>query len=284
MGAIPARAFDDDDDAQTEKRSVPPPVPKSAKKKQRKSGWGFAMFLLVLLLLAIAAALGFYYLVHQPLVVEGAESSARASELEGEVGRLEERLGAIEAQLAEVTAERDRLRGEHGQLEATVREREAQIAALEAAQRDLEARFGSEIADGSVHITGGGGRLSVGLSDRILFPSGSATLSEQGKALLRRVAESLRTIEGRIIQVEGHTDALQPSRALAEQFPTNWELSAARATNVVRFLEECEISGDRLVASGFSQYRPAANNRTETGRRRNRRIELNLLPAPARAP
>ena len=278
MGAMPARAYDEE--TKTEPRSVPPPVPRRTKREKR-SGWGFAMFLLILLLLAVAAALGFYYLVHQPLVVEGAQSSARAGELEREVGRLEERLSTIEAQLAEATAERDRLRGEHGELVTTVREREAQIAALEAAQRELEGRLGSEIADGSVHITGGGGRLSVGLSDRILFASGSATLSEPGKALLRRVSESLRTLEGRLIQVEGHTDSLAPSRALSEQFPTNWELSAARATNVVRFLgEECGISGDRLIASGFSQFRPAGNNRTEVGRRRNRRIELNLLPAP----
>jgi chemotaxis protein MotB len=164
-----------------------------------------------------------------------------------------------------------------------VQEREAQIAALEAATRQLQERFGAEIADGSVRIRGGGGRLSVGLSDRILFASGQAELSEQGKNILRRVAQSLANVEGRVIQVEGHTDSMQPSRALQERFPTNWELSAARATNVVRFLsEECDIPGEKLVASAISAFRPAASNRTETGRRRNRRIELELVPMRAR--
>jgi chemotaxis protein MotB len=86
-----------------------------------------------------------------------------------------------------------------------------------------------------------------------------------------------------VIHVEGHTDGVNPSPALRERFPTNWELSAARAINVVRFLQtQGNIPGPRLVASGFSEFRPAASNRTEVGRRRNRRIELNLIAAPRR--
>jgi chemotaxis protein MotB len=66
---------------------------------------------------------------------------------------------------------------------------------------------------------------------------------------------------------------------LRERYPTNWELSAARATNVVRHLQEkARLPGERLVASGFAQYRPAASNRSQAGRRQNRRIEIVLVP------
>jgi chemotaxis protein MotB len=68
------------------------------------------------------------------------------------------------------------------------------------------------------------------------------------------------------------------SPTVLEHFPTNWELSTARATNVVRFLEtEGGIPGDQLVAAGFASYRPAASNQSEAGRRRNRRIEMILF-------
>lgn len=254
-------------------------------KQGRRGGWRFAMFLLVLFLLAAGAAAGFYFLIHEPLAREADAAGERVAQLEREAGRGEARLEALAAERQSAVAESERLRGEHAELRAAVEEREAQIAALEEAQREIQERFGAEIASGNLHVTGGEGRLSLGLSDRILFGSGEAELSDQGKALLERMADSLRDIEGRIIQVEGHTDAMRPSAALQERFPTNWELSAARATNVVRFLsEECNIPGDRLVASAFSRYKPAASNRSATGRQRNRRIELNLLPEPLPAP
>jgi chemotaxis protein MotB len=68
------------------------------------------------------------------------------------------------------------------------------------------------------------------------------------------------------------------SPGVREHYATNWELSTARATNVVRFLEEkCGIPGRRLVAAGYAQHRPVADNATEDGKRRNRRIEIALL-------
>ena len=82
------------------------------------------------------------------------------------------------------------------------------------------------------------------------------------------------------IELGGHTDN-QPikSEEVLAKFPSNWELSTARATTVVRFLEEtCEIPGERLVAAGFSQFRPVAKNSKPKGRAKNRRIEIALLP------
>jgi chemotaxis protein MotB len=130
-----------------------------------------------------------------------------------------------------------------------------------------------------VTIEGGGGRLAVRLTDQVLFPSGSAELSERGRALLTRVAATLRSIEDRNIVVEGHTDSTPLTGDSLARWGSNWELSTARATHVVRFLSEsCEVPGDHLIASGRAAFEPLGDNETPRGRRLNRRIELTLVP------
>jgi chemotaxis protein MotB len=93
----------------------------------------------------------------------------------------------------------------------------------------------------------------------------------------------LKKAEGRQIEVQGHTDNVPIAGALAKKFPTNWELSAARATNVARLLhDEAKIDPKRLTATAFSEFAPRAPNDTPEGRRKNRRIEI-LLGPPAAA-
>jgi chemotaxis protein MotB len=83
------------------------------------------------------------------------------------------------------------------------------------------------------------------------------------------------------VEVQGHTDNVPITGALAKRFPTNWELSAARATNVVRFLQEqAKLDPTRLSASGYAEFRPKGPNDTAAGRRQNRRIEIVLVPVP----
>jgi chemotaxis protein MotB len=145
--------------------------------------------------------------------------------------------------------------------------------------------MGEEIRRGDILIQNENGELKVKLADQILFASGEAELSPRGQAVLRRVAETLASLEDHVIEVSGHTDALPLSDRIKERFATNWELSTARATHVVRFLEdECAIPGDRLAATGYSHFRPVADNASASGRRRNRRIELTLRPRAGQAP
>ena len=119
----------------------------------------------------------------------------------------------------------------------------------------------------------------VDLVDKLLFEQGQAEINETGKRVLVQVADTFRKLEDKIIQVGGHTDSVPISEKLVQIFPTNWELSTTRATNVVRFLQdECKLPGERLIAAGFSQYRPVSSNKTSSGRKRNRRIEVTLLP------
>jgi chemotaxis protein MotB len=86
-------------------------------------------------------------------------------------------------------------------------------------------------------------------------------------------------VKDRAINVEGHTDDVPIGPELARRYPTNWELSAARATNVARYLQEkIGIDPSLLSATGYGEYHPVASNEDEEGRTRNRRIEIVLVP------
>jgi chemotaxis protein MotB len=154
-----------------------------------------------------------------------------------------------------------------------------EIDRLKATYDTLMADMKAEIEQGQVTITKLADRLSVSMVDRILFPSGEAEITPAGVKVLQRVGNVLKTAEKKVIRVEGHTDNVSISDRLAEKFPTNWELSTARASNVVRFLQEnVGIDPVRLEAVGLSEFHPVAGNATVQGRSRNRRIEIALLP------
>jgi chemotaxis protein MotB len=121
--------------------------------------------------------------------------------------------------------------------------------------------------------------------DEVLFDSGEADLKPEGIAILKKIGGVLKKTEGRTIEVQGHTDNVPIRGALAQRFPTNWELSAARATNVVRFLQdEAGVAPTGLSAAARSEYQPRASNDTEEGRRQNRRIEILLGPEGSASP
>jgi chemotaxis protein MotB len=137
----------------------------------------------------------------------------------------------------------------------------------------------AEIKKGDIQVTHVGGKIQLALVDKILFSSGEAVISKEGEKVLERVGQVLAPVKDKLIQVSGHTDDSPPGDKLRSQFPTNWELSVARATNVVRFLEEkAGVPGGRLVATGHGQHRPVATNINASGRARNRRIEILLMP------
>jgi chemotaxis protein MotB len=114
----------------------------------------------------------------------------------------------------------------------------------------------------------------IRFEDRVLFPSGSAGLGGEGSVVLSRVAAVLGIVDN-LVDVEGHTDSV-PTRGT--EWPTNWELSADRATTVVRhFIEVDGLPAPRMVASGHADTRPRASNGSEDGRRQNRRVEVVVL-------
>jgi chemotaxis protein MotB len=122
--------------------------------------------------------------------------------------------------------------------------------------------------------------LKVIFIDKILFDSGSVEINEKGKKILLVVADSIRAYKDQNLLVEGHTDNTRLGPTLKERFPSNWELSTARAAAVVRFLqEEGRLQPEKLSARGYSYYRPVASNQTKEGRHQNRRIEIILGPS-----
>lgn len=179
----------------------------------------------------------------------------------------------VEEQRAAIAAELE------ARIAAVSQEKEDEIARLKGTYDELMLSMQQEIEDGQVTITQLADRLSVSMIDKILFPSGEANITPEGLKVLERVGKILKNTQGKMIRVEGHTDNVPIHPNLQEKFPTNWELSTTRATNVVRFLQEkVGIKGNRLHAVGMSEYHPVASNATSAGRSQNRRIEIILLP------
>jgi len=162
---------------------------------------------------------------------------------------------------------------------AISQEKEDEIVRMKSTYDELVASMQKEIEEGQITITQLADRLSVSMVDKILFPSGEAEITLEGIEVLERVGNVLKNTQNQMIRVEGHTDNVPIHPNLQDKFPTNWELSTARATNVVRFLQEkVGIKGVRLQAIGMSEYHPVVSNETKAGRSQNRRIEINLLP------
>jgi chemotaxis protein MotB len=158
-------------------------------------------------------------------------------------------------------------------------EKENEIAQLKGTYAELAANLKKEIEQGQIKIVQLSDRLSVIMVDKILFPSGESEITPEGLKVLDRIGNVLKNAKNKIIRVEGHTDNVQIDKRLQKKYPTNWELSTARATNVVRFLQEnIGIEGELLQPIGMSEYHPVASNETSDGRSQNRRIEIALLP------
>jgi chemotaxis protein MotB len=117
--------------------------------------------------------------------------------------------------------------------------------------------------------------MVVELAESILFDSGRADLKQDGQVALGEVAEVLKTIPNRDFQIAGHTDNVPIN---SRRFPSNWELSTARAVEVTRFLAEQGMTRERLSAAGYAETQPVASNDDPEGRAKNRRIEIVLMP------
>jgi chemotaxis protein MotB len=229
-----------------------------------------AILIVTAVIAAVLAGSTFYFYDRGTGARHRADSLAVVADtLKFDANRLQARNTALAAQLDTQTA-------------ALSRQKEAEIAQLRSTYDQLVQGMQAEIAQGQVQITRLADRLSVSMVDKILFPSGEADITPAGLRVLHRVGNVLKNTQNKIIRVEGHTDNVVISGRLKSTFPTNWELSTARASNVVRFLQDSVgIEPTRLQAVGLSQYHPVASNATVQGRSQNRRIEIALLPIPA---
>ncbi|MEN8177893.1 MAG: OmpA family protein [Pseudomonadota bacterium] len=136
-------------------------------------------------------------------------------------------------------------------------------------------RLQGMIDAGQLSVNIRNGRIVIELPNNVLFDSGRAQLNAEGREALTQVADILTQFEDRRFQVEGHTDNNPINSAL---YPSNWELSAARALAVVHLLIDAEVNPINLSAAGFGEHQPRAENETPEGRQLNRRIEIVMLP------
>ena len=161
---------------------------------------------------------------------------------------------------------------------ADLKKKEAEVETESNTYKQLMQEMKGEIAKGQVTISELKGKLTLDVVDKILFASGHAEVTKEGLAVLKRVIDILKNVKDKSIRIEGHTDNVKIKGALVKQYPTNWELAAARAINVTKYLQQQGIDPTLLSATAFGEYKPIASNDTPEGRAKNRRIAIILLP------
>src|ERR1044071_9130339 len=187
-------------------------------------------------------------------------------------------LARVQATLAEAQSALEKKSAEIADLQSDLEESEDLVDSLREAnesatktQHSLEDEMRKALESKDVTISELKGKLTVNILDRILFDSGEAELKPEGQRILEKIAGVLAQHTNRQIYVIGHTDNV-PIRT---RFPSNWELSAARATAAIRFLQEKGGVDPKLLAAvGYGEHHPIADNATAEGRSRNRRIAL----------
>ena len=185
----------------------------------------------------------------------------KISELDAENGKLRERNAALQKEVAALT-----------------KAKEEQVQKVSSTYESLLEKMKSEISKGQVTISELKGKLTVNMVDSILFDSGKAEVKQGGLEVLQKVISILADVKDKSIRIEGHTDNVQIVGGLARRYPTNWELSSARAINVTRYLQEQGIDPGQLAAVAYGEWKPVGDNGTPEGRAKNRRIEIILVP------
>ena len=181
----------------------------------------------------------------------------------------------LRRKVAELDGENARLKAENASL---VKAREEQVRKVSSTYESLLEKMKSEISKGQVTISELKGKLTVNMVDSILFDSGKAEVKKGGLEILGKVISILKDVNDKAIRIEGHTDNVQIVGVLAKRYPTNWELSAARAINVARHLQDQGIDPGQLSAVAYGEWKPVATNDTAEGKAKNRRIEIILVP------
>ena len=187
--------------------------------------------------------------------------------LQKQRGGLQEQVQGLQSQQADLRRQVDALEQQKTQLLTASKQNQSQYDAL---VRSLT----EEVKKGELQVRQYKDMLTVDVAEQLFFDSGRADLKDTGKAVLKKVGEALKGYEDKVIRIVGHTDNVPIKTKV---FPSNWELSVARATTVVRYLQEVGIPPDRMIASGRAEYQPLGENDTPDGRKKNRRIEITLI-------
>jgi len=186
----------------------------------------------------------------EKIVADLAAAKQRASDLESELARRDQEMASLKGAL------------------------DQQKTSLAEAKDDLSKLLQAEVAKGNVTMKQLGDQLTLGLATTLLFDSGEATLKPGGADVLHRIGGVLKQYPDRSIHVAGHTDNVPIKGRLAKTYPTNVELSQARAESARQALTEGGMAPDKIEAKGRADSRPIASNSTAEGRQKNRRVEI----------
>lgn len=187
---------------------------------------------------------------------------------------LSKNISELRQQVSELKIDNNKLNEDLAELHKV---KEEKVKEVSNTYEQLLVNMKNEIAQGQVTISELKGKLTVNMEAAILFDSGKIDIKPEGIEILNKMVDTLKGVNGKAIRIEGHTDTIQISGGLTRVFPTNWELSAMRAINVTRFLQQQGVDPRNLSAVAFAEHRPVADNSTKEGRAKNRRIEITLV-------
>lgn len=219
------------------------------------------------------------------LRVQTVEQKSRIEQMDSEntacrdaLNKSREEIQLKNSELDSRTSELKTLKGQLKVKETELKEKEVKVKEQSDAFTRMQEAMKSELESKQVALKELEGKLTLTMVESILFDSGKADVKKEGVEALRKVAEVLRNTQDQEIIVAGYTDNVQIGGMLAKVYPTNWELSAARAISVVKILLADGVDPKLMSAGGFSEYRPVADNDTPEGRAKNRRMEIILMP------
>ncbi|MFZ3207775.1 MAG: OmpA family protein [Geobacteraceae bacterium] len=157
--------------------------------------------------------------------------------------------------------------------------KEDEVKKVSVTLEEMTEKMKEQIAKGDLTIRELRGKLTLDMKAELLFDSGKAEIKPAGIEVLGKMIGAFSVLQGKVIRIEGHTDNKPITATLSKKYPTNWELSAARAINVTRYLEQQGVDPHILSAVAHSEFqpKPEADNNTEEGRASNRRIEIILV-------
>jgi chemotaxis protein MotB len=230
-----------------------------------KETWIIASALTVVLLLGL---LGF----------SSWDKKRQLDQAQAEIARTQAEVAHAQATAAKSEAEAGELKGKLAQSGAQIQLLQKEKEAVVQSHHSLEDEMRAALQSKDVTISQLQGKLTVNILDRVLFDSGEADLKPDGEGILHKVAGVLAQHPQLKLHVIGHTDNVPIRAAARSRFPSNWELSTARATAAVRFLtEKAGVDPRRLGAVGYGEFRPVADNAAAEGRAKNRRIAITIL-------
>jgi chemotaxis protein MotB len=210
-----------------------------------------------------------------------AEAAGLTADKKGLEDLLKAKSDTLSKNITELRQKVADLEGENKKLRENIAEiqkvKEEKVKEVSGTYEQLLANMKNEIAQGQVTISELKGKLTVNMEAAILFDSGKADVKPEGLTILVKMVDTLKGLRDKSIRIEGHTDNVQIVGGLTRIFPTNWELSAARAINVTRYLQEQGIDPVNLSAAAFAEHKPVADNSTKEGKAKNRRIEITLV-------